>query len=373
MTSQKSLPFEVGQLAEAKSFLDGFRSAWFRCKIKGITTRKKQTMHELEYYDYPDEKIKWTKLYQIPPKSSRRNQKKVKKELMVRPQFPLICRENEMPDINTISEVIVVVDGVWRVGDLVDWWKDDCFWSGTVIEIEGDDKVQIKLPEKPYGEGKTYSVGCKDLRPSLDWSPEYGWTIPTSMEIRNGLSCPRLIWPVKQDSLTKSFVNKADNDKQNVTTPRSSLAFNESSSSHTSTSSLPPSKGSLQSKDTSKKEMHQTHENMDSNIGGFAIGKPSCSDSVSSTYVRDVSVEVPEAAAAEEQYHANGSSKKRRLNETIPQNSTTCSSLESTIMDLEELVNRVKWLRRILKFGLPSNTPGPTWKLLEHPALSPPK
>ena len=33
MNNHDYLPFKVGQLAEAKSFLQGFRGAWFRCKV----------------------------------------------------------------------------------------------------------------------------------------------------------------------------------------------------------------------------------------------------------------------------------------------------------------------------------------------------
>lgn len=29
------------------------------------------------------------------------------------------------------------------------------------------------------GEGGTYIVSCKDLRPSLDWSPESSWRAPS--------------------------------------------------------------------------------------------------------------------------------------------------------------------------------------------------
>lgn len=36
------------------------------------------------------------------------------------------------------------------------------------------------LPEPPWGEGKSYEAFSKDLRPSLDWSPEHGWTVPIS-------------------------------------------------------------------------------------------------------------------------------------------------------------------------------------------------
>lgn len=31
----------------------------------------------------------------------------------------------------------------------------------------------------PMGEGSSYVASFSDLRPSLDWSPEDGWTLPT--------------------------------------------------------------------------------------------------------------------------------------------------------------------------------------------------
>ena len=38
--------------------------------------------------------------------------------------------------------------------------------------------LQIELFPPPDGEGLSYEISCKDLRPSLDWSPENGWTMP---------------------------------------------------------------------------------------------------------------------------------------------------------------------------------------------------
>ena len=31
------------------------------------------------------------------------------------------------------------------------------------------------------GEGSSYEAYCKDLRPSLDWTPESGWKVPMTM------------------------------------------------------------------------------------------------------------------------------------------------------------------------------------------------
>lgn len=61
----------------------------------------------------------------------------------MRPPFPPIYRESQMPDVNTISEVAVIFKDAWRVGDLVDWFSDDCYWSGRVTKILKDGKVQV--------------------------------------------------------------------------------------------------------------------------------------------------------------------------------------------------------------------------------------
>lgn len=82
------------------------------------------------------------KLYQKPPKSIGKS-KGLNRELMVRPSFPTIYHESEKFDVNTTTEVIVIVDNVWRVGDLVDWWTDDCYWCGRVTKILENGKVQV--------------------------------------------------------------------------------------------------------------------------------------------------------------------------------------------------------------------------------------
>lgn len=187
-----SLPFEVGQLVETRSFLAGYRGAWFRCKIKDIGRRNKQLGHALEYIDFPDEKIHWTMLYQKGSKS------KNVRTLMVRPCFPSVYRESQMPDVNTILEVVVIVNDVWKVGDLVDWWTDNCFWSGRITEKLGDEKVKIELPPPPVGEGSSYEVFCKDLRPSLDWSVGEGWKLLIPKESKYHLCCARIVKPLNQ-------------------------------------------------------------------------------------------------------------------------------------------------------------------------------
>ncbi|EHA8589365.1 hypothetical protein COCNU_scaffold009444G000040 [Cocos nucifera] len=194
MDFEHQLPFEVGQEAESKCFIEGFRGAWFHCKIKKIVSRKGHTGYYLEFFDFPDERITWTRLYQKSPqpiKSGGEN----KMELMVRPTFPPNYRENQLPDSNLIADVVAIVNDTWKVGDLVDWWYDSCHWSRRITQLLGDDKVLIELPEPPLGEGRSYVASCMDLRPSLDWSPENGWMVPISRNYGDSRYSARLVRP----------------------------------------------------------------------------------------------------------------------------------------------------------------------------------
>ncbi|PON57021.1 hypothetical protein PanWU01x14_177510, partial [Parasponia andersonii] len=74
------------------------------------------------------------------PSRNRKSQQKL--ELMVRPPFPCICHEGRMHDVSTISEVAVIFSDTRRIGDLVDWFTDGCYWSGIVTKILEDETFQ---------------------------------------------------------------------------------------------------------------------------------------------------------------------------------------------------------------------------------------
>lgn len=54
-----------------------------------------------------------------------------------------------------------------------------CFLSGTPNYLF----FQIELFPPPLGEGETYKALRKDVRPTLDWSPEDGWTLPSTVSL----------------------------------------------------------------------------------------------------------------------------------------------------------------------------------------------
>ncbi|XP_044351800.1 uncharacterized protein [Triticum aestivum] len=196
------LPFKVGDAVEIRSYNVGYRGAWFRCKITDMCIRSGHMECQVEYIDYPDERRKWNRLYKIPPKC--RNQKASQnREIMLRPPFPQWCWENDICEHGQQMDVVAVVSSPWKVGDLIDWWYTDCFWTGKIIELLDDDKVKIICPEIPLGEGGCWVAHPKDLRPALDWSLEKGWSAPLSQENGKCWHTARLI-AGNQDTLSSS-------------------------------------------------------------------------------------------------------------------------------------------------------------------------
>ncbi|KAL3017899.1 hypothetical protein AAZX31_06G303900 [Glycine max] len=65
----------------------------------------------------------WIKLYQKPLTNIGKS-KGYNKELMLRPSFPTLSYESEKLDVNTISEVIAIVNNMedWGLGRLVCRW-----------------------------------------------------------------------------------------------------------------------------------------------------------------------------------------------------------------------------------------------------------
>ncbi|CAN6976781.1 unnamed protein product [Brassica oleracea var. botrytis] len=168
--AQTNLPFKVGQTLEVRSFEDGYRGAWFRCEILNIYTKEGKLFYSLKSLDYDEKEIYHTQVYQ-------RFEDEEKEWLMVRPSYPPFYYERHVRKIEADQAPLVVVYGSWKVGDLVDWRCQDCFWCATVLEVERN-ALQIELFPPPLGEGETYKAFRKDVRPTLDWSLEDGWTLP---------------------------------------------------------------------------------------------------------------------------------------------------------------------------------------------------
>ncbi|XP_019181298.1 PREDICTED: uncharacterized protein LOC109176288 isoform X1 [Ipomoea nil] len=326
------LPFKVGQSTEAKSFLSGYRCAWFRCKIKEIKKKGGYWHAMLEYFDFPDEKLTWMKLSQ---KQLHRvgKSKGTQRQLMLRPCYPPICNESEISNVNLVPEVRVIVRGIWQVGDLVDWWTSDCFWSGKLTEILDNDKAMIELTPPPIGEGGSYEVCIKDLRPTLDWSQELGWTLPTSLDGENGHSCARIIQPVSGDlgaTLDEHTMHGSEREVRSTSVSNTPVVFEDSGNRESS------------------------------------VSVSVCDSGM------DAATEVA-GLAAEDLYYIECPLNRLRTSGGTLLNSSRSDTLEAAIMDLEEMRNKVRWIRRILESGNPLPNSQSSWKFVEHRASSTPK
>ncbi|KAL9262997.1 hypothetical protein AKJ16_DCAP17637 [Drosera capensis] len=362
MAEHRKLPLKIGQLSESKSFIKGYRGAWFRCKIKDIRQDGHNFVYHMEYYDFPGENSNFFNiiLYQKPRRGG--NTKEEERELMVRPPYPKIYTERGSPSLETISEDIVISGRIWKVGDLVDWWKDSCFWLARVIEIISDVKVKVELSEPPLGEGFSYDVFCKDLRPSLQWSVELGWALPPG-------SVSRVFWfPIL---VFNAFSGRSMKDVAVLKPVGQGKVAGPSSISKS------PRKKDLLKQGTavfkyglqyaSRMKINMDKSHSDNRNKGCVDGAPSRN-------VKDGSAEAAGSISKEEEDHHSGSSKRIRLDKSILLNSMMSDSMESSFMDLEELVSRMKWLESILKSDLPlKDSAGPTWKFSEHVAVSTPR
>lgn len=323
------LNFKVGQEAELKSFLTGYRGAWFRFKIIDILLKENKI--ELKYLDYPDEKIQTAKIYEVPPHSRRSNPSN--KQLMIRPCYPLMYHKNTTPPV--ISEVCVVTEGTWKAEDLVDWYDKGCYWSGRVTKVLSEDKVQIEYPLPPAGEGREdviYEAFCKDLRPSLVWSQEEGWILPT-MDGRTAGDA-RLIFPSQQG--TDSEKEEVDDAKEVGDSPLDAYGTGTSNGTGITSDSLVEGQPELHSSEAMDAAVCEDVNDMES------------TDSISVMGVQES--------------NAAAGAFKEGIDYSIDLNIMQEDTLEAPIIDLEELANKIRWLKRILHSHQPPSNDTTPWK-----------
>lgn len=229
---------------------------------------------------------------------------------------------------------------------------------------------QIQLPEPPLGEGQTYVALCKDLRPSLDWTPKLGWTLPIFEVDKNFHRCVRLIQPESPGEVRKNAVCSSETSSY--------------VSSHTSASSMPPElqidssgrenpkKASVITFEDSLAEppeisSHFREREIQRNMSGNLLNKqnteassvkndgaekPNRSESASSLLsdICETTLARKNAASREDRSDFGGSSKKMRKSENEV-NSTSSDTIESSIIGLQELVHRVRLLKGLVHYG----------------------
>lgn len=327
--------------------------------------------YELEFIDFPDEEIKWTKPFQKPPAAFGIPSTGPKGQLMVRPQFPQVFREKQLSDVSTNSqlEVTVVVNDVWKVGDLVDWWKDNCYWSGKIIAILGDEEVKVELLPPPLGEGLAYHASSKDLRPSLDWSPESGWMVP-NMKVNGSTQCARVLNNGSVDLRTQN-VSEGNGSEPPDGKSNASLASQTSSRTHEPARKL---KQLLSDTASKEKHKHTPETNSDSNHVNNIAKKTSTLENDSSSPTEKLDASTGVRGTRTDADGCNDGQSVTTMVLDVSLNSMHHGSLEDAISDLEELINRIKWIKQILDGGMAlPNASGSPWKYLEHRPSSTPR
>ncbi|KAJ8531486.1 hypothetical protein K7X08_026920 [Anisodus acutangulus] len=402
MAKEYQLPFKVGQSAEAQSFENGFRGAWFRCKIQKISCRRGHWNALLEYFDYPDEKHTWTKLYQYPPYNVGKS--KEKRQLMLRPQYPSVKLKNEVSDVSSISEATVFADGNWQAGDLVDWWANGCYWSGHLTKLFGNGEAELALTPPPVGEGSIYEVSFKDLRPSLDWSPNFGWTVPTSQDGDSVGRCAQQIQPVNQvleihsmsegrrdsqatagSSPTFSFSTylsaklspisdeKKNNNISSVVPQVESgeggvYAASDEKREYKNTKLTerspiidPPKEVANTSKKVRRSDIRPRSHTGDKSAKESSLSDKGCNSSC-------IGVDPEKTAGPTENFNYSSCPLKRfRTSDGVQLHSMGSDSMEAAVLDLGELATKIKWLKGLLEFGGPVSSAAarPSWKFVE--------
>ncbi|CAI9775076.1 unnamed protein product [Fraxinus pennsylvanica] len=156
---------------------------------------------------------------------------------------------------------------------------------------------------------------------------------------------------------------------------------NESFSSHTSVITLAAPdelKGNetgglheLSSGNTVLKELDTQETNIALDGGDSSTRKTCLLDTDSSSHMRETLAEPMTEAAEGDPSCSSCPLKKYPASGGMTSNSMGSNTLESAILDLEELVNKVKWLKSILNNGIPSSDAArPQWKVMEHVASS---
>lgn len=83
----------------------------------------------------------WTCACEPDPVSGLANKKNIR--WMIRPPMPLTLDEIEYQQWKEPG-LVVVFNKDYRVGDIVDWWHDSCFWTGRILSMNAANKVQVR-------------------------------------------------------------------------------------------------------------------------------------------------------------------------------------------------------------------------------------
>lgn len=117
-----------------------------------------------------------------------------------------------------------------------------------------------------------------------------------------------------------------------------------------------------------RKQCNNARNDMEIDESGSKVESVCFSSNVSNPHIMDASIENSEKATINGGY--NEYPTKKRSDRSLCLNSMSSNTVEAAIIDLEELVNRIKWLRDVLNLRVPplSYTKQPSWEFSQHHA-----
>ena len=62
---------------------------------------------------------------------------------MLRPSFPRWYMEGQVPEQLPDNDVIAIVSESWKVGHIIDWLSEGCYWSGRITKLLNEDMVEV--------------------------------------------------------------------------------------------------------------------------------------------------------------------------------------------------------------------------------------
>nr|TKW08605.1 hypothetical protein SEVIR_6G034700v2 [Setaria viridis] len=83
----------------------------------------------------PHSKKEWVRVFEKNPTSSDQNSRE-STQLMIRSPFPQ-------------CDGTAIVNEAWKVGDLVDWFTEGCYWFRTITNLLDEDMFEVSNYELP--------------------------------------------------------------------------------------------------------------------------------------------------------------------------------------------------------------------------------
>jgi hypothetical protein len=66
-------------------------------------------------------------------------------QIMLRPSFPQWYLRDQVPQQLPDNDVIAIVYESWKVGDMVDWLSEGCYWSARITKLLNKDMVKVSI------------------------------------------------------------------------------------------------------------------------------------------------------------------------------------------------------------------------------------